>query len=92
MPFFSCRAPLLDLDGVLVDSTDVIRRNWTRWAARHALDAEAVIRGAQGRRTPETVRLVAPHLNAEAELAVLADAAIWPPLPGRACPQPPAWS
>ncbi len=72
MPLFSCRALLLDLDGVLVDSTETIRRNWLRWAAGHGLDGEAVIRAAQGRRTLETVRLVAPHLDAEAELAALA--------------------
>ncbi len=72
MSVFSCRALLLDLDGVLVDSTETIRRNWGRWAAARGLDAEAVIRAAQGRRTLETVRLVAPHLDAEAELAALA--------------------
>ncbi len=72
MALFSCRALLLDLDGVLVDSTEVIRRNWTRWAVRHALDAELVVRTAQGRRTLETVRLVAPHLDPETELAALA--------------------
>ncbi|HEX9108662.1 MAG TPA: HAD-IA family hydrolase [Longimicrobiales bacterium] len=64
---FTCRALLLDLDGVLVDSTEVIRRNWTRWAERHGLEAAQVVRSAQGRRTIETVRLVAPHLDAEAE-------------------------
>ncbi len=72
MPVFSCRALLLDLDGVLVDSAEVIRRNWSRWAARHALDVAAVLRTAQGRRTVETVRLVAPHLDAAAELRSLA--------------------
>lgn len=72
MPVFRCRALLLDLDGVLVDSAEAIRRNWTRWAARHGLDVAAVIRTAQGRRTLETVRLVAPHLDAEAEATALA--------------------
>ena len=71
MPIFSCRALLLDLDGVLVDSADVIRRNWTRWASGHGLDAGQVVRTAQGRRTIETVRLVAPHLDADAEAAAL---------------------
>ncbi len=72
MPRFSCRALLLDLDGVLVDSTATIRRNWLRWAAARGLDAQTVLRAAQGRRTLETVRLVAPHLDAEAELVALA--------------------
>jgi len=71
MPTFSCRALLLDLDGVLVDSADVIRRNWTRWASGHGLDAAQVVRTAQGRRTIETVRLVAPHLDADVEAAAL---------------------
>ncbi len=72
MPHFVCRALLLDLDGVLVDSTETIRRNWLRWAVARGLEGETVIRAAQGRRTLETVRMVAPHLDAEAELARLA--------------------
>jgi sugar-phosphatase len=68
----SCDAMLFDLDGVLVDSTEVVERTWRRWAALHDLDPSHVIRSAHGRRTIETVRLLAPHLTADDEVAALA--------------------
>lgn len=69
---FDCDALLFDLDGVLVDSAECVERTWHRWAEAHDLDPAAVIRAAHGRRTIETIRLVAPHLAAEAEVARLA--------------------
>jgi len=69
---FSCDALLFDLDGVLVDSAEVVERTWRRWAARHGLNSDHVIRTAHGRRTIETVRLLAPHAAAEDEVAALA--------------------
>ncbi|MDF1502743.1 HAD-IA family hydrolase [Roseisolibacter sp. H3M3-2] len=71
----ACSALLFDLDGVLVDSTACIERTWREWAARHALDADAVLRLAHGRRALETVRRAAPHLDdteVAAEAAALA--------------------
>jgi sugar-phosphatase len=72
VPVFSCEAVLFDLDGVLVDSAAVVERTWRGWAARHGLDPAHVIHTAHGRRTIETVRLLAPHLAAEDEVAALA--------------------
>jgi mannitol-1-/sugar-/sorbitol-6-phosphatase len=71
-PALHCAAVLFDLDGVLVDSAECVERTWRRWATRHNLDAARVIELAHGRRTIETVRLVAPHLAAANEVAVLA--------------------
>ena len=68
---FRCRAILFDLDGVLVDSAECVERTWRNWANRHRLDPQHVIAFAHGRRTIETVRLAAPGLNAEAEVAEL---------------------
>jgi mannitol-1-/sugar-/sorbitol-6-phosphatase len=68
---FRCQAILFDLDGVLVDSAECVERTWRNWANNHRLDPEHVIALAHGRRTLETVRLVAPGLNAEAEVAEL---------------------
>jgi sugar-phosphatase len=68
----TCEALLFDLDGVLVDSTACIEHTWRTWAARHGLDGDALVRTAHGRYALETVRLVAPHLDARAELAALA--------------------
>lgn len=64
---FHCAAILFDLDGVLVDSTHSVARFWKQWAAQHHVSPEEAVRVAHGRRTLETVRLLAPHLDAEAE-------------------------
>lgn len=58
---------LFDLDGVLVDSAAVVRRQWTRWAREHGLDPEEVVRAAHGRRQIETIRELTPHVDVEAE-------------------------
>lgn len=68
---FICRAILFDLDGVLVNSTPCIERHWTRWAEQNGLDPALVIRAAHGRPTIETIREIAPHLDAEDETARL---------------------
>jgi sugar-phosphatase len=69
----SCRAVLFDLDGVLVYSEPVVVRTWRRWAARHGLDLPDLVSRAHGRRSIETVREVAPWLDAEAEVEWLSD-------------------
>jgi sugar-phosphatase len=66
-----CKAILFDLDGVLVNSAELVERTWRVWAARHRLDAEKVIAVAHGRRTIETVQIIAPQLNVNAEVAAL---------------------
>jgi mannitol-1-/sugar-/sorbitol-6-phosphatase len=68
---FRCKAILFDLDGVLVNSAELVERTWRVWAARHQLDADKVIAVAHGRRTIETVRIIAPQLNVDAEVAAL---------------------
>jgi sugar-phosphatase len=67
-----CRAILFDLDGVLVDSAECIEKTWRAWATRHRLDPDHVIAIAHGRRGVEAVRLIAPDLSVDAELAELA--------------------
>jgi sugar-phosphatase len=67
----TCEAVLFDLDGVLVDSRRCIELVWHEWARGHGLDAGAILRVAHGRRTGETVREVAPHLDAAVEAGVL---------------------
>ena len=70
-PTLRCRALLFDLDGVLVDSAACVEATWREWALRHRLDPERVIQVAHGRRTIETLPLVAPHLNVAEEVAAL---------------------
>ena len=68
---FTCKAILFDLDGVLVNSAECVERTWRAWSARHGFNADAVISVAHGRRTIETVRAVAPQLNAASEVTEL---------------------
>jgi sugar-phosphatase len=64
---FSAHALLFDMDGVLIDSAPAVERVWRFWASAHGLDPAAVVGQAHGRRSVETIRAVAPHLNAEKE-------------------------
>lgn len=64
---FTCKAILFDLDGVLVDSTQAVERVWRKWAIEHKLDPQLVLDHAHGRRSVETIRIVAPELDAEEE-------------------------
>lgn len=67
MKTFECAAILFDLDGVLVDSTGSVDRQWRMWAEERNIDTEKVIEVAHGVRTIEVVRMLAPHLDAAAE-------------------------
>jgi len=62
-----CEVVLFDLDGVLVDSSQCITRHWQEWADRHSLDIDEIMQVAHGLRSGDTMRLVAPHLDIEAE-------------------------
>jgi sugar-phosphatase len=66
-----CDAVIFDLDGVLIDSTAVVKRHWQRWALKHDFDPEEIMCMAHGRRTVETIFLLAPHLDVMAEAASL---------------------
>lgn len=71
MSSFGCDAVLFDLDGVLVDSTALVVRTWSEWAARRGLDEEYLLEIAHGRRAVEIVRHMTPELDAEAEVREL---------------------
>jgi sugar-phosphatase len=62
-------AVLSDLDGVLVDSSGSTSRSWRRFAAAHGLDPEAVLAATHGRRSADSIRSIAPELDAAAEAA-----------------------
>lgn len=62
-----CSAVLFDLDGVLVDSTPAVERVWRTWASEHGLDPDYVMQWAHGRRSVETIRRVAPWMDAPKE-------------------------
>ncbi len=71
MAIFNCSAILFDLDGVLVDSTGSVDRQWRAWARAKGVDGDKIMAIAHGVRSLEVIRRVAPHLDAEAEVEEL---------------------
>jgi sugar-phosphatase len=71
MPTFNCSAILFDLDGVLVDSTRSVSRQYRLWAQKANLDPRIVENIPHGVRAIDVVRQLAPHLDAEAEVEKL---------------------
>ncbi len=71
MTTFRCAAILFDLDGVLVDSTRSVERQWRIWAREHGIDEEKVVAIAHGVRAVEVIRTIAPHLDVETEVVKL---------------------
>jgi sugar-phosphatase len=71
----ACDAVLFDMDGTLVNSNACVEAVWRAWAARHRLDADALLQDAHGRQNQETILRFAPHLNTPSEHARLERAA-----------------
>ena len=71
MPTFHCSAILFDLDGVLVDSTGSVGRQWRIWARERGIEEQKVMAIAHGVRAVEVIRTLAPHLDADAEVRIL---------------------
>jgi mannitol-1-/sugar-/sorbitol-6-phosphatase len=65
---------LFDLDGTLVDSRIVAERHWAIFCERHGLDFPSVRAVMHGVRSSDTIRAVAPHLDAGLEAALLDEA------------------
>ena len=66
-------AVLCDLDGVLVDSTAAVLRCWHRLADRHGVDHELVERTIHGRPARESIELLMPDADLDAEAELLAE-------------------
>ena len=63
-------AVLFDLDGVLIDSTAAVVRQWRLFAAEHRLDESVVLAKIHGRRTIDSVReLLAGREQSEIDCA-----------------------
>jgi mannitol-1-/sugar-/sorbitol-6-phosphatase len=60
-----CRGLLLDMDGVLVDSTPAVARVWSRWARLHNMDEERVVKLGHGRPCMATLRELLPNASSE---------------------------
>ena len=66
------KAVLFDMDGTLVDSTQVVERAWDSWAARHNIPLEDVLSFSHGRPTISTLEHFLPGRDHTAELEELA--------------------
>ena len=66
-----CDAVLFDMDGTIVDSRAIVERTWLGWAIEHGIPVEAALKVAHGRRTFETMQLLAPEVATPEEAARL---------------------
>jgi mannitol-1-/sugar-/sorbitol-6-phosphatase len=66
-----CDAVLFDMDGTIVDSRAIVERTWLGWATEHGIPVEAALKVAHGRRTFETMQLLAPEVATPEEAARL---------------------
>jgi len=65
MPRIICRGLLIDMDGVLADSTAAIARVWARWAARYNMDPVYVTAFAHGRTSLASIQELLPEESPE---------------------------
>ncbi|MCZ9353261.1 HAD-IA family hydrolase [Streptomyces mutabilis] len=56
----TARALLLDMDGTLVNSDAAVERVWRRWADRHGLDGDEVMKIVHGRQGYASMALLLP--------------------------------
>ncbi|MFI8187742.1 HAD-IA family hydrolase [Streptomyces sp. NPDC085946] len=65
----TARALLLDMDGTLVNSDAAVERVWRRWAERHGLDGDEVMKVVHGRQGYASMALLLPGRPMEQNLA-----------------------
>jgi mannitol-1-/sugar-/sorbitol-6-phosphatase len=69
MTQISCKGLLVDMDGVLVDSTPAVARVWTRWAQKHNFDPDSTVLHAHGRKSLDSIRELLPQADSATHLA-----------------------
>ena len=75
MPELRVDAMIFDMDGVVIDSGDIYAKHWRAWGAGHGFDYDRDIAHVHPGRPPaETIRVIAPYLDAEAESVAFNDA------------------
>ncbi|MGW2744790.1 HAD-IA family hydrolase [Streptomyces sp. NPDC001450] len=65
----TARALLLDMDGTLVNSDAAVERIWRRWAERHGLDGDEVMKVVHGRQGHASMAVLLPDRPVEQNLA-----------------------
>ncbi len=67
----ACAGILFDMDGVLLSSLGSVERSWAKWGEMRGVDGAQAILAAHGKRAIETIRLLRPDLDDQAELALI---------------------
>ncbi|NIH78892.1 HAD-IA family hydrolase [Amycolatopsis viridis] len=67
----SGRAALFDMDGTLVDSTEVVETLWTEFGARHGIEPARILSYAHGRQSRDIVARFLPETSVDAATAAL---------------------
>ena len=62
-----CKGVLFDMDGILISSLGSVERSWTKWAQMRGIDPAHACKMAHGCRSIETVAMLRPDLDAQAE-------------------------
>jgi mannitol-1-/sugar-/sorbitol-6-phosphatase len=68
-----CKAILFDMDGILISSIGLVERSWTKWAELRGVDPARTRKVSHGRRAVETIAMLRPDLDPEAELKIVED-------------------
>jgi sugar-phosphatase len=74
----SAKAVLLDMDGVLVDSAELVQKHWSQWAERRGLDTHTVLGFAHGSPSREVVARFVPAQEVAIEAAWVEGLALHP--------------
>lgn len=64
---------LFDLDNTLVNTSEIIFLSMKMWCETHHINLQQTLKFGEGRRTEDTVKMVAPHLDAKAEAKKIED-------------------
>jgi sugar-phosphatase len=66
-----CKGVLFDMDGILISSIESVERSWTRWALLRGVDPAEACRIAHGRRGVDSMAILRPDLDPEAETRIV---------------------
>jgi sugar-phosphatase len=68
-----CKGVLFDMDGILVSSMGSVERSWSKWAEMRGVGPEQICKIAHGCRAIDTIAMLRPDLDPEAELKIVED-------------------
>ncbi|HZB87627.1 MAG TPA: HAD-IA family hydrolase [Terracidiphilus sp.] len=66
-----CQGLLFDMDGILISSLGSVERSWTKWANLRGVDPVRALSIAHGRRSVETIAVLRPDLDVQAENEII---------------------